>query len=117
MNGDQLCLPGTGSGDNFGTFPAIWPVEVLLNTDSRWMKIIKCPEDYLRQLEGVHYEWHNDGIKWRPTAVLLNYEGGTFRRGRPHDELGDGGTTHLTLLATTVEPSPPRTWDGVPYVC
>ena len=44
---------------------------------------------------------------------ILNYEGGTFRQGRPHEPLGDGGTTHLTLLTMPVDP-PPRSWADVP---
>ena len=55
MAGEQLRLAGVGSGSDFGTFPARWEVNELLNRGG-WMKIFACPEEDLGQKKGKHYE-------------------------------------------------------------
>ena len=41
LSGDQVCLAGLGTGENFGTFPRWWTANQLLES-SPWWKVLKC---------------------------------------------------------------------------
>ena len=101
LSGKWVCLPGLGSGEDFGTFPLNWFVRDLTSTPG-WVEILRHPDAIERVKEGVHWQ-RLDTSSWMPVTVLFCHPGNTSTIGVAGDKLSFYDATHLQVLNTVAQ--------------